>query len=74
MKGDNRMRVGDMVQLCKEPWHQHSGDCVLVTKIDDDGQGFDFVIPETRGHSPMKFAQHSLGNFDLKKLGINIGS
>jgi hypothetical protein len=64
------MKIGDMVQLCEEPWHQYAGECVLVTKIDDDGQGFDFVIPETRGHAPIKFAELFLGNFDLEKLGI----
>jgi hypothetical protein len=62
------MIPGDMVKLCEEPRHQHSGECVIVTKIDDDGRGFDFVIPETRGHAPMKFAAAHLGHFDIEKL------
>jgi hypothetical protein len=64
------MIPGDMIQLCEEPWHQHAGECVIVLRVDDDGQGFDFVIPESRGHSPMRFAKHTLGHFDLAKLGI----
>lgn len=65
------MKVGDMIQLVDKPWHQFAGEFVIVTKIDDDGKGFDFVIPETRGHAPMKFAKFTLGNFDLTRLGVN---
>jgi hypothetical protein len=64
------MTVGDMVQLTENPWNMFAGECVIVTKIDDDGRGFDFVIPERRGHAPMHFAKFSLGHFSLEKLGI----
>ena len=66
------MRVGDMVKITEEPWNIHSGECVIVTKIDEDGKGFDFVIPESRGHAPMRFVVATLGNFDLKKLGVKL--
>ena len=66
------MRRGDMVQISEDSisWNQFGGELVIVTKVDDDGQGFDFVIPERRGHAPMKFAVGNLGNFDLEKLGV----
>jgi hypothetical protein len=66
------MEIGMIVEITKEPWNQFSGEMVIVTKIDADGKGFDFVIPERRGHSPMKFAIASYGIFNLEKLGIKI--
>jgi hypothetical protein len=66
------MEIGTMVKITEEPWNQFAGELVIVTKIDDDGIGFDFVIPERRGHAPMKSAIASYGQFDLEKLGIKI--
>lgn len=51
------LKPGDYVQLVSEPWHQHAGDVVVVTKVDEDGEGFDFVIPEQRGHCPLKLVE-----------------
>ena len=51
------LAVGDFVQLIAEPWHLHAGCFVLVTKVDEDGNGFDFVVPEQRGHSPATFVR-----------------
>ena len=58
------MRIGDMIELTEIPWHQHAGEYVIVTRIDEDGRGFDFMIPESRGHSPMKFAARTITHFD----------
>jgi hypothetical protein len=63
---------GTMVRLVEEPWSLHAGECVIVTKVDADGRGFDFVIPERRGHAPAKLVDISLGHFDLEKLGIKV--
>lgn len=64
------MKVGDFVMITEEPWNMFSGQLVFVTKIDDDEGGFDFAIPEQRGHSPMKFAVRNFGNYNLEKVGI----
>jgi hypothetical protein len=66
----SRVRKGDLVQLCERPWHVLASEMVLVTEVDEDGQGFDFVVPEQRGHAPMKFVKYVNGNFDLEKLKI----
>lgn len=64
------VKPGDMVQIVEEPWNIWSSDLVIVTKVDADEQGFDFVIPERRGHAPMKFAKFYMGGFSLEKLGV----
>jgi hypothetical protein len=64
------LKVGDMVRIVEEPWSVHAGDLVFVRKIDEDGLGFDFVIPESRGHAPAHFVERVISNFDLKKLGV----
>jgi hypothetical protein len=63
------MIPGDMIKLADGPG-LHAGECVIVLKVDEDEKGFDFVIPERRGHAPMKFAIEHLGHFDLEKLGV----
>ena len=64
------LKPGDMVRITENPWNTHAGDCVIVLKVDEDGKGFDFVIPERRGHAPVRFVVSHLGNFDLGKLGV----
>jgi hypothetical protein len=66
------MRIGDMVQITEQPWNAFAGELVIVLKIDEDGHGFDFVIPESRGHAPTSFITQTLGNFNLEKLGIKV--
>lgn len=44
-------KPGDMVRLKDEPWHQHAGDVVIITKVNDNGC-YDFWIPESRGSVP----------------------
>ena len=66
------LNPGDMVRLVEKPWHQHAGEHVIVTKVDDDGKGFDFVIPETRGHAPMSLVEKLISHFDLEKLGVKV--
>jgi hypothetical protein len=68
--GVGLMRPGDMVVLVNEPRHPLAGEAVIVTAVDADGQGFDFAIPEIRGHSPMRFAQYTVSHFDLDKIGL----
>jgi len=63
------MVPGDMIQLSEEGG-VCDGEIVIVTKVDEDGQGFNFVIPEVRGHAPMKNALSTISHFDLEKLGI----
>ena len=64
------MIPGDMVRLAKEPWSVHAGEYVIVTKVDDNGNGFDFVIPEQRGHAPMRLADLFISHFDLSQLTL----
>jgi hypothetical protein len=69
------MERGDIILIVKDPWNhqgytQFAGETVLVTKVDDDGEGFDFIIPERRGHAPKRFAERRIGHFDLEKLVI----
>ena len=64
------MIPGDLVVITKEPWSQFAGQCVVVTKVDEDGHGFSFVIPEQRGHAPMRLAARRISHFDLEKIGV----
>jgi hypothetical protein len=66
------VKPGDMIRLVEEPWSIYAGECVFVLKVDENEQGFDFVIPERRGHAPMKFAAQNLGNFKLDRLGVKM--
>lgn len=66
------MKVGDLVRITETPWNQFGGEYVVITKIDADSRGFDFVVPESRGHAPAHFIERNLGNFDLEKFGIKI--
>jgi len=63
------MHPGDMIRISEHPWNQFAGEIAIVSKIDKDGKGFDFTIPEQRGHAPINFAESLISDgFNLEKL------